>query len=71
MKCSLELDAIVGILKDKLQNEIQRLATTHKGPTFTPHVTLVGGIWLTSQHDIIARATAAARSLKVTCSIQA
>lgn len=61
----LSSDNIAGSLKDKLQNEIQRLATIHKGPTFTPHVTLVGGIWLTSQQDVIARATAAAKSLKV------
>ena len=52
-------------LKDKLQKEIQRLASIYKGPTFTPHVTLNGGIWLTSQQDVMARATAAAKSLKV------
>ena len=57
--------ALAGGLKDQLQNEIQRLATHHKGPTFAPHVTLVGGIWLASREEIIERATSAAKSLKV------
>lgn len=64
MAYSIWAEPPAGAFKDKLQHEIQRLANIHKGPSFTPHVTLVGGIWLTSQQEIIARATAAAKRLK-------
>lgn len=61
---SLYASDTAGALRDGLQKEIIRLATSHKAPIFVPHVTLVGEIWLTSQPDVIARATAAAKSLK-------
>ena len=59
-----EKHCIAGILQEKLKKEIERLANCHRSPVFSPHVTLVGGIWLTSREDIFARARAAAKQLK-------
>ena len=50
-----------GPLADKLHAEIRRLP----GPPLVPHVTLLGGIASASEADVLARAHALARELKV------
>jgi hypothetical protein len=56
--------SVAGVVRDKLQGEIQRLATCHKAPVFAPHVTLIGGVGFPSKQDVISRATEAAKHLK-------
>lgn len=53
-----------GELASALQQEIKYLADTYGGPTFPPHVTLVGGITGNEEHAL-KLATKLASKLKV------
>ena len=53
-----------GALGDRLQQEINYLADAYSGPTFPPHVTLIGGV-NGSEAEVMKSAHELAANLKV------
>ena len=57
---------LTGVVRHRLQQEIGQLALAHHAPTFSPHLTLLGGITNHPEEVLLKRTEEVANQIKVT-----